>query len=634
MTGQTMIKDTGPKSIAVTSRDLRGERLAALKQLFPDLFDGEGQLDDKALRALVSDGDETGPERFRFEWAGKWQSKRFAFAPSRATLNYDASRSLNRDGTPAKSNLRDNTSGNLIIEADNLEALKLLSSSYFERVNCIYIDPPYNTGNDFIYPDDYSETRKAYWQKSGAVKDGVRLSAVTEASGRRHSKWLNFMQSRLLLARQLLRSDGVIFVSIDDNEVHNLRKLMDEVFGEENFVLNVIWKKRTGSNDAQNNVSIDHDYVLCYSKSEVLLNGLSKEFDNYKNPDNDPMGVWTAGDLTCNKTASERPNLFYPITDPKTDIEYPCNPNRVWVYEPERMARTISEGKVIFPKKASGTPMYKRHLSEVKSDKKPFSSMLETEMNFIATKRLRELLDGQYFDYPKGIPLVVSLIEQSLADNDIFLDFFAGSGTSAHAVMQKNAEDGGNRKYILVQIPEYTGEKSEARKAGYETISDICIERVRRAGAKIREENPDADIDTGFRVFRLADSHFPQNLFRPNPDESGDLPAFEAHLKTASQGDLYDAETHADVVTEIALKNGFGLFYTLDRLDAFTDNAVYRLSGHDKSALLCLDGSLHNNTVEALKPHGDEQLIVRKHAHDTARKFDLHTAFMNNLWTV
>lgn len=266
-----MNQEQEPNQIALTSPDGREARLAELRRLFPDLFDGEGVLDEKALRQLISEEVGHVTERFRFEWAGKAQSKRFAFAPSKATLVYDPARSVNADGTPSKAGeaLQDNTSQNLIIEGDNLEALKLLFASYQESVKCIYIDPPYNKDADVIYPDDYSETREAYWEREGSRKEGVRLTALSESTGRKHSQWLNFMQARLLQARNLLKPDGVILMSIGSDEEHNLRKLADDVFGETNFVAKMIWA--AGRKNDSKLVSVSHEYIIVYAKDKAYL---------------------------------------------------------------------------------------------------------------------------------------------------------------------------------------------------------------------------------------------------------------------------------------------------------------------------------------------------------------------------
>jgi len=405
--------------------------------------------------------------------------------------------------------------GNMIIEGDNLIALKALLPQFAGKVKCIYIDPPYNTGNEgWVYNDKTNSPLIKEWIGRTVGKDDLS----------RHDKWLCMIVPRLKMLRDLLCDDGVIFISIDDNEVHNLRRVLDEMFGEECFLGSFVWKKRSGSNDAKDFVSIDHEYVITYRKTEAFtFEGVGKHFSNYQNPDNDPKGDWTTGDLTCNKTKEERPNLFYEIRDPKTGIVYTCSTNRVWVYEKDRMERMIKEDKVIFPSDGKGTPQYKRHLSEVRSDKKPVSTWIEqnkysngnsnslfepseeyskkiieskvltSDLNMRATKDLRTLFNNvQVFDYPKPISLIKTLISQATEKHDIILDSFAGSGTTMHAVMELNKEDKGNRQCIMVQMPE----NSEA-----EPDKNICKvitrERVKRAIDK-------DGYDSGFKYYRLG----------------------------------------------------------------------------------------------------------------------------------
>ena len=348
---------------------------------------------------------------------------------------------------------------NLILHGDNLHALKALLPRYAGKIKCIYIDPPYNTGNEgWVYNDNVNSLLMRQWLANHSPVDGEDLE--------RHDKWLCMMWPRLHLLQELLADDGVIFISIDDNEQHHLRMVMDEIFGEGNLIGQFTWKKRSGANDAQNKVSIDHEYIVCYAKEDVIFEGIEKDFSRYTNPDNDVRGPWKFGDLTCNKTAIERPNLCYPLTDPVTGITFECNSNRVWVFESDRMKRAIADDKVIFPANGKGTPKYKRHLSEVQSDKKPFSSWIETEMNFVATRKLREILQDQRFDYPKSVDLIKQLIAQGSSQDDIILDSFAGSATTAQAVLALNKEDGGNRKFILVECEDYA--------------DTITAERVRR----------------------------------------------------------------------------------------------------------------------------------------------------------
>ena len=349
------------------------------------------------------------------------------------------------------------TDDNLIIHGDNLKALKALLRRYAGRVKCIYIDPPYNTGNErWAYNDKVNSPLMREWLNQTVDSEDLE----------RHDKWLCMMWPRLQLLKELLADDGVIFVSIDDNEQHHLRMLMDEIFGEVNLVAQFIWRKRTGSNDAQNKVSVDHEYVVSYCREEARLTGIEKDFSKYLNPDNDPRGPWTAGDLTCNKTYRERPNLYYTLVDPSNGIAYECNPNRVWAFEKDRMERIVAANKVLFPSDGNGRPQYKRHLSEVRSDKKPFGSLINTEINSIVTRKLRHIFRGQVFDHPKGVDLLEQLIDQSTSQNDVILDSFAGSGTTAHAVLALNKKDGGNRKFILVECEDYA--------------DSITAERVRR----------------------------------------------------------------------------------------------------------------------------------------------------------
>jgi adenine-specific DNA-methyltransferase len=631
-----------PKQIEITSPDGREARIAELRRLFPDLFDGEGVLDEKALRQLVSEEAGHVTERFRFEWAGKAQSKRFAFTPSKATLVYDAERSVNADGAVSKPGemMADNTSQNLIIEGDNLEVLKLLQTSYFEKVKCIYIDPPYNTGKDFIYPDDYSQTRKDYWEGDGTTKEGIRLKAVTESSGRRHSEWLSFMGARLLSARNLLCDDGLIFISIDDDEAHNLRKLADDIFGEANFIAQLVWhKKYTRSNDAKF-FSDNHDYIIVYAKNKKdgLINLLprTESADSaYSNPDNHQKGSWKSTPLHAKSGKQDK-------------FTYTFQNGVVWMppsgtfarYSFDTLKRLDEANEIYFGKDGNAVPSKKSFLTEVKDGITPVTILPYTEVGHTheSNQELKDLeLDG-VFQNPKPTRLIERIIELSTkSDNeDIILDFFAGSGTTGHAVLKKNFLDGGNRRYICIQIPEKVEERQTAYEAGYRKISNITIERIKRAGKKLNKENPKSNQDIGFRVTRLVESYFPQNTFNPDSkkSEGENIKALEAHLSAATQLKIFEENEFQGVVTEIALKNGFGLFYSFEPLEAFTANAVYNLSGNDKSAIICLDGQLDSGTIEALKAHSDDQLIVLKAALDTTKKFELQTAFQDNLWVV
>ena len=657
-----MSQEKEPKQISITSSDGREARLSALRSLFPDLFDGEGVLDEKALRQLVTEEIGHVTERFRFEWAGKSKSKRFAFSPSKATLVYDPERSINADGSASKSGdiLANNTSQNLIIEGDNLEVLKLLGTSYFNSIKCIYIDPPYNTGKDFIYPDDYSQTAKAYWEDAGVVKDGVRLVALPETAGRRHSIWLNMMQSRLYAARQLLKDEGLILVSIDDNEVSNLRRLMDEVFGDTNFIAQIaIQSNKRGQ--TYKDIAKTHEYLLVYSKAddfeifefEKAEGGLPFEDGDGK------YDLWGLRNRNPKFNSQNRANLFYPIwvapdlkdsdgfsrvsereTTDYTVKVLPLNSEdgeSVWRWGNDKLKKNIGGDlpTIVARQKSDGDwGIFQKSRRDTTKAK---TIWYETDViSEKGTVQLGGLDLAEYFEHPKPIGLIKRILDLSCDDNDIFLDFFAGSGTSGHAAFEFCSEKGKALRTILVQVPEKTAPSSAALKAGFKTISQLTIERVKRAGEAVRKTLSGNACDTGFRVLRLEASHFPENTFNPDPDKSEDenIKALEEHLTAAAQLRLFETDEFHGVVTEISLKNGFGLFYSLEPLEAFSANAVYRLIGNDKSAILCLDGQLDGKTIEALKDHSDDQLIVLKVALDTTKKFELQTSFQDNLWVV
>jgi len=454
------------------------EKLNRLKEVIPEAF-SEDKIDWEKLRAALGDDIEFKNERYVLNWAGKSDAFRVLQSPTTATLAPCKEESVNFDDTE-----------NIFIEGENLEVLKILQKSYFGKIKMIYIDPPYNTGNDtFIYPDKFSETKEEYLSRIGdkdetgfMTREGL-FRKNSKDSGHYHSNWLSMMYPRLFLARNLLRDDGVIFVSIDDNEVHNLRLLMNEVFGEENFVAILVWRRRASSAFADNNVSTDHEYVVCFQKGSFTeYVGIKKDFKSYKNPDNDPRGDWVLGDLTVGMNASMRPNQAYDLTNPKTGKIYPYNPNRVWAYIPSSMQKLIEENRIVFPEDISKRPMMKRFKNDLKDTNNPFSSLMNgVGLNTEATKQIQNIMDGNIFEYSKPLTLNKTLIEQVTSpSSDIILDFFAGSCTTAHAVLSLNKEDGGKRKFICVQLPEKCAENSEAFKSGYKTIAEIGKERIRR----------------------------------------------------------------------------------------------------------------------------------------------------------
>ena len=612
------------------SNDWNDERLQTLKQVYPDWFTSEGSLNIDEVKKAVNPESVNETERYEFRWFGKSQAKRNAFTPSNATLVYDENRSVNPD-----------SSENLIIEGENLEVLKLLSGSYREKVKCIYIDPPYNTGKDFVYSDNFTQDKKGYWEDAEILEKGVKIDTNTETDGRYHSNWLNMMYSRLLIARQLLKEDGVVFISIDDNEVHHLRKLCDEVFGEENFTGEFVWKRRASSALSENNVSNDHEYVICYSKNNFEgFKGVEKDFKSYSNPDNDYRGPWVLGDLTVGMTAAMRPNQAYDLVDPVTNNIFPFNPNRVWSFIPTSMQKMIDENRVYFPKDATKRPMQKRFQNELKSELNPFSTLMmdKVGLNTEATRIMQNIMGGNYFDYSKPTSLLKAIIPQvAKNDSDIILDFFGGSGTLGQAVMELNEEDGVNRKFIIVQIPETIDIKSEAYKAGYKKISDITIERNKRVVTKIIKEKESQQPDLfaedkkedalkglGFKVFKLQKSNFPRVDFAPNPEfnETENLELLKKYI-TDKESQLVNAFNKKELLTEILLKNNFTLNYTTIPQEQFTKNEILFATDGEKETLICLDVSIAPETVSHFKAHTDTKFICLERALDTTIKYNL-----------
>lgn len=455
-------------------------------------------------------------ERYQFSWPDKKKAVLAANAPISAALRPVRADSVGRDGTPGGWD-----SENLYIEGDNLDVLKLLRETYLGKVKMIYIDPPYNTGNDFVYEDDFAEDTDSYMARSGQYDEqGNQLVQNTDSNGRFHTDWLNMIYPRLRIAKDLLSEDGAIFISIDDNELKNILSTGYEIFGEECFVGAFVWKRRTSSALDKHLISIDHEYVICFSRNPgIVFWGKEKDYKNYSNPDNDPRGPWTTGDLTVGMNGDARPNQYYDLVDPKTGKVYHPNFNRVWSYIPESMNQLIADGRVLFPEDTSKRPMLKRFAAELRISNDPFSSWMDSVgLNTEGTRILADLFDGKgFFNYTKPLSLMKHILQQISHSEDIILDFFSGSATTAHAVMQLNAEDGGHRKFIMVQLPEVCDEKSEAYKAGYRNICEIGKERIRRAGRKIRDEAgmTAQNLDIGFRVLRLDSSNMLDVYYNP-----------------------------------------------------------------------------------------------------------------------
>uniref|UniRef100_UPI002D8024F5 site-specific DNA-methyltransferase n=1 Tax=Kingella oralis TaxID=505 RepID=UPI002D8024F5 len=498
-------------------------KLLELKNIFPEAF-CENQIDWEKLKLMLGEENLAHQgERYQLNWVGKTDAYRTLQAPTFNTLSPCRAESVDFDGTR-----------NLFIEAENLEALKILQKAYAGSVKMIYIDPPYNTGSDsFIYPDKFSETREEYARRVGdkdadgyLKRDGVFQGAWrknSKDSGHYHSNWLSMMLPRLHLARTLLRDDGVIFISIDDNEQAQLKLLCDEVFGAENFVGQFPWRKRTAKSDVPFGVSADYEFILAYAKSTAFVASVEGKERRYFETDDFPNRPWRTHDLTTQRNASERPNSFFTLKDPKTGKEYPANPLRTWAVTQDTFQEYYDAGKIVFPDDydflniSNPVMRYFKDDDMAKAGEKFGRIAVSTKlpenvgMSLNGTKEITDLFDGKLFDFPKPSSLISFFLNTLHDDQALILDFFSGSGTTAHAVMQLNAEDGGNRRYLCVQLPEETDEKSEARKAGFATIAEIAKERIRRAGAAISGSLKGGQrVDTGFKVFKLSESSFKQ----------------------------------------------------------------------------------------------------------------------------
>ncbi|WP_374550281.1 site-specific DNA-methyltransferase [Flavobacterium sp.] len=611
------------------SNDWNNERLQTLKQLYPDWFTNEGNLNIDEIKKAVNPELVNETERYEFRWFGKSQAKRNAFTPSNATLVFDEDRSVN----PSNSE-------NLIIEGENLEVLKLLSGSYREKIKCIYIDPPYNTGKDFVYSDNFTQDKKAYWEDAEYIENGVKITTNSETDGRYHSNWLNMMYSRLLIARQLLKEDGVIFISIDDNEVHHLRKLCDEVFGEENFVAEFIWKSRQNKdNRATTGASIDHEYIICYIKNSEnkALKGSERKTEQYSNPDNDYRGDWASGNMVGLLPENLRPNCHYDLIDPKTNINY-GKPKMGWRYDKNTMNRLIEENRIIWPNSIEGRPRRKVFLNELSDNFTGVTSIIGKNIyTKDGTKELNDLFDFKAFDFPKPSNLIKELLNQVTNDNDIVLDFFSGSGSTGSAIFQMNNEAQNNLKYILIQIPEAIDEKSEAFKAGYKKISDITIERNKRVVENLIKEKKSKQPDLftgdkkedalqglGFKVFKLQKSNFPRVDFAPDPEktEAENVELLKTYIAN-KEAQLVNAFNKSELLTEILLKNGYNLNYKLGLQTQFASNEVQLASDGEKETLICLDVVINADTVDYFKTNTDKKFICLERALDTTKKYNL-----------
>ena len=580
------------------------ENFAALAKLFPNaVTETIDPTTGEVVRAIdkdvlmqeintrVVDGKE---ERYQFTWPDKKKAVLAANSPINATLRPCREESVDFD-----------TTENLYIEGDNLDVLKLLQETYLGRVKMIYIDPPYNTGNDFVYNDDFAESAEDYLDRSGQYdEDGNRLVQNTESNGRFHTDWLNMIYPRLKLAKSLLTEDGVIFISIDDNEVDNLRKISDEIFLGSNFIAQIIWERAYAPINLKKHFSTSHDYIIVYANNIALpvCNGLprgTEQNKDYKNPDNDPRGPWKAGNPSVGPAVEKN---IYEIISPSGRKMLPPS-GRSWLYSKERFNELLSDNRIYWGSDGNSIWAPKMFLSEVKQGVTPMTIWKYSEVGHSqdATKQLKELFDGKaFFDYPKSVELIKRCIQLYSENDSIILDFFSGSATTAHAVMQLNAEDGGHRKFIMVQLPEPCDEKSEAYKAGYKNICEIGKERIRRAAKKIAEEHPGVEFDGGFRVLKLDTSNMQEVYYTPAEFTQATLDGVADNIKPD--------RTPMDLLFQVMLDLGVLLSSKIEE-KIICGKTVFNVE--DNYLIACFDENITDEVITAIAKQKPYYFVMR-----------------------
>lgn len=593
--------------------NLANENFRKLVALFPNAVTETIDEDGKVVRAIDADVlrqeiathvVEGREERYQFTWPDKRKAILTANAPINKTLRPCREESVGRDGTPGGFD-----SENLYIEGDNLEVLKLLQETYLGKIKMIYIDPPYNTGNDFVYDDAFAEDAGQYIAHSGQYdEEGNRLVQNTESNGRFHTDWLNMIYPRLRLARDLITDDGVIFISIDDNEVENLRKICDEIFGADNFIDTVIWEKRYSPQNAVQWFSENHDYVLVYAKNKMLwqpqlLERTDEMNARYKNIDNDPRGPWKASDSTAQGGHGTK-NQFYVLTAPNGKKHH-LPSGLCWRYTEEAMQKLIADNRVWFGEDGNNVPAIKKFLSEVKQGVacQTIWKYQEVGHSQEGKKEIKSLFpEGIPFDTPKPTGLLKRIVKISAESDFIARDFFSGSATTAHAVMQLNAEDGGRRKFIMVQWPEETDEASEAYKAGYKNICEIGKERIRRAGAKIKADNPltTQDLDVGFRVLKCDESNMKPVYYTPADTEQEQMDLLADNIK--------EDRTPEDLLFQVMLDMGVSLSSTID-VTEIAGKKVFDVGGN--FLLACFDKDVTEETITEVAKRGPYYFAMR-----------------------
>jgi len=617
------------------SVDVIASNIDQLHSLFPEAFT-DGQVDFDVLKQLLGGAIDEKKEKYGLNWNGKRRARQLALTPSAATLRPCPTDSVDWD-----------TTQNLMIEGDNLEVLKLFQKSYAGKVKLIYIDPPYNTGGDFVYPDDFRDSIKNYQMLTGQTdSDGRRVTSNSEASGRFHTAWLNMMYPRLKLARDLLAPSGVLFITIDDTEVSNLRKVCDEIFGEENFVANVVWQKKFAVSADDPGIGVMHDHILVYRREELFERGLlprtEEQTSRYSNPDNDPRGDWASDNYVSNKSKSERPTLWYPIKHPKSGADVWPEEHAVWRYSRERHQVMVDENRLYWgPNQSYVKPRLKRFLKEVQDGIVPptWWTFEDCGHNDEAQKETAALMGPKVFSTPKPLRLIDRMLTIAGGKDGIVMDFFAGSGATGHATFARNAADGGTRRVILVQLPEPLDAAENAQRTAVEfcdklkvprNIAELTKERLRRAGEKIRKDTPLFKGDIGFRVFKLDTS----NIRAWEPDRENlplTLKESAEHLKTD--------RTEADVLVELLLKLGLDLTVPIEQ-KRIAAKVVHSVGAG--TLLVCLAEKIKAAEVEPLalgivawhkqlNPAGDANVVFRDSAFaDDVAKSNLTAILQQN----
>lgn len=595
------------ENLKMHTPDLADENFKKLAALFPNAVTEtiigyktngepiiERAIDADVLRQEISATVVEGPqERYQFTWPDKKKSVVLANQPIAKTLRLDREKSVGKDGTPGNIDTE-----NIYIEGDNLDALKLLQETYLGKVKMIYIDPPYNTGNDFIYEDDFSQDTDEYLGNSGQFdEEGNRLVQNTESNGRFHTDWLNMIYPRLRLAKDLLADDGVIFISIDDGENGNLRKACNEIFGEHNFLANLIWEKKyTVANDALF-FSDNHDHILCYVKnvSSFIIGKLPRTDEMnaaYKNPDNHPKGPWKATPLHAKSGSANSATFSYTF---KNGVVFTPPAGTFSRYSAETLRKFDENDEIWFGKDGTSIPSRKTFLCDLKNKgivPRTIIPFTTGGHNHEAVEEVKNLLQDNVFTNPKPVKLLKYLLTVgNCKENSIILDFFSGSATTAHAIMQLNAEDSGHRKFIMVQLPEQTDAKSEAYKAGYKTICEIGEERIRRAGKKIKEESPltTTDLDIGFRVFKVDSTNMEDVYYRPADYNQGQMELFADNIKPD--------RTPEDLLFQIMLDLGILLSSDIQETE-IAGKKVFSVA--DGYLIACFDKDVTEETVKAI----------------------------------